>query len=152
MKFNLKNYQTHKLKQLLKKENFLIFAINTNKNFKNWLLVEQGLHKLKINYHKVYNNTAANAIKRSTQVNLLKVLCSTFFFLKTNNFTKTLMKSKIINELNLIFFTILALKINQNVYSINQIKNLTIFSYKKQISILYQFLISNLKSFINNKN
>ena len=152
MKFNLKNHQTHKLKQLLKKERFLIFSINTNQNSKNWILIEQGLHKLKLKYYKIYNNTAINAIKNSTQVNLLKIICSTFFFLKLKNSNKKLIKNSIINELNSIFFTTLAVKINQNVYSINQIKKLTVFSYKKNISILYQFLQTNLKSSITIQN
>ena len=151
MKFNLKKHQTYKFKQFLKKESFLILSINTNKNSKRWAYVEQGLHKLKFNYYKIYNNTSMNAIKNSTQQNLLKVMCSTFFFLKPKNFNKKLLKTNILNELNSIFFTVLAVKINQIVYSTNQIKNLTVLNYRKTISILYQFLKTNLKSSIRIK-
>ena len=151
MKFNSKNHQTYKIKQLLKKENFVIFSINTNQNSKNWISIEQGLHKLKLNYYKIYNNIAIKAVKKSTQTNLRKVICSTFFFLKTSNSTKTLLKTSLINELNSIFFTTIAMKINQSIYSVKQIKNLTVFNYKKNIAIMYQFLKTNLKSSINIK-
>lgn len=65
MQLNLKNYQTSKTKNYLKKNNFLLLSIGANQNSQNWLTIEQGLNKLKLSYYKTYNNNTKKILKNS---------------------------------------------------------------------------------------
>jgi hypothetical protein len=144
MKFNLKEYQRQKTKQYLKNNNFILFAINANQKSQNWIVTEQGLLKLKLNYYKVYNNTTKKTIESSINSNAINIINSTFFFLQPKN-SKVSIKANIFNFLNSIFFTVLAIKLNKKIYSITQSKNIISYNHKKNVSLLYQFLIINLK-------
>lgn len=145
MKLNLKDYQISKIKQYLKKNNFVFFSIGANQKAVNWRNIEQSLYKLKLDYHKIYNNITIKIIKNSIYKNSLNIINSTFFFFKPTN-TKLLNKKFLLNGLNSILFNLLSVKLNKKIYSISQTKNMSIFSYKTSISIMYQFLITNLKS------
>ena len=145
MELNLKNYQISITKNYLKKNNFILLSISANQNSKNWLKIEQGLNKLELSYYKTYNNTTKKIIKNSIYKNLIHIVNSTFFLLKPKNTNKILTKSNIINMVNSVFFTTLAIKLNKKIYSISQSKNINSFNYKKNMSIMYQFLLTNLK-------
>jgi hypothetical protein len=145
MKLNLKNYQILKTKQYLKENNFIFFSIGANQSAQNWITTEQGLHKLKLNYHKIYNNIAIKVTKKSIYKNSLNMISSTFFFIKPSG-NQLLNKKILINELNSVRFNLLAVKLNKKVYSISQTKSMSSFNYKTNISVMYQFLITNLKS------
>ena len=145
MRFNLKNYQILKTKQYLKENNFLLFSIGANQSAQNWINIEQGLHKLKLNYYKIYNNVTLKIIKKSIYKNSLSIINSTFFFLRP--FSNQLINQKnLLNSLSSVFFNILSIKLNKKIYTISQSKNITSFNYKTNVSIMYQFLIINLKS------
>lgn len=145
MQLNLKNYQILKTKNYLKKNNFLLFSIGANQNSQNWLTIEQGLNKLQLNYYKTYNNTTKKIIKNSIYKNAIHLVNSTFFILKPNKQTKIQIKSNIMNVINSIFFSTLAIKLNKKLYLISQSKNINSFDYKKNMSLIYQFLVTNLK-------
>ena len=83
-------------------------------------------------------------MENSTNTNIANIINSTFFFIKPlNNDTKINMK--IFQHLESILFTILAIRINKKIYSFAQSKNITSFNHKKNMSILYQFLLTNIK-------
>ena len=144
MKFNFKEYQRQKIKQYLKNNNFILLSVNANQKSKNWITIEQGLCKLKLNYYKIYNKTTKKVIKNSTHKNIANIISTTFFFLKPKN-NKILIKTDIFNMLDFISFTLLGIKLNKNVYSTLQSKNIISFHYKKNASILCQCIITNLK-------
>lgn len=145
MQFTLKDYQLLKTKQYLKKNDFLLLSIGANQKAQNWLNTEQGLYQLRLNYYKIYNNITIKIIKNSIYKNSLKIINSTFFFIKpiTN---KLLNKKKLLQNLNSIQLNLLAIKLNKKIYALSQTRNLNSFNYKTNISIMYQFLITNLKS------
>ena len=145
MQLNLKNYQISKTKNYLKKNNFVLLSISANQNSKNWLKIEQELHKLGLSYYKTYNNTTKKIIKNSIYKNSIHIVNSTFFILKPKTTNKVLTKSNIINMVNSIFFTAVAIKVNKKLYSTSQSKNINSFNYKKNMSIMYQFLLTSLK-------
>jgi hypothetical protein len=147
MQLNFRQYQISKTRKYLIKNNFLILSIGSNQNSQNWLQIEQGLKKLKLNYHKLYNNITKKTIKNSIFKNSLNMINSTFFFLKPN-FNKAnnfLIKPSIINNLKSIFFTVLSIKLNNQIYSISQFKNIKSLTYKNNMAIMYQFLLTHLK-------
>jgi hypothetical protein len=139
-----KEYQRQKTKQYLKNNNFILLSVNANQKSQNWVTIEQELCKLKLNYYKIYNKTTRKVIKNSTYKNIANMISTTFFFLKPKN-NKTLIKTDIFNMLDFISFTLLGMKLNKNIYSTLQLKNIISFHFKKSTSILYQCIITNLK-------
>lgn len=148
MQFNFKNYQTKKTETYLKKNNFVLFTIGANQKSSNWTNVEQKLCILELLYYKTYTNAVAKAFQRSVYKNLKKSLInSTLFFLQPKNLHNTRIKGDLIKNLNLIFFSTLAIKLNKKVYSTAQQKKLYSLHYKKNILIMQQFILTNLKTF-----
>lgn len=145
MQLDLKNYQILKTKNYLRKNNFLLFSISANRSSQNWLTIEQGLKKLQLNYYKTYNNLTKKIIKNSIYKNSIHFVNSTFFLLKPRKKNKSQIKSNVMNIINSIFFTTLAIKLNKKIYLISQSKNINSFNYKKNMSLMYQFLLTNLK-------
>lgn len=147
MQINLKANQKNKTKALLKKNNFLFFALGANQNAQNWLILEQSLNKLTIAYTKTYKNVTKKILQDSILKRFKSIIHSTFFFFKpkTQN-QKTIIKSNIVNKLGTIQFTIVALKLNKKIYSRPQLETLNSYNYKKNVSLMYQFLITSLKS------
>lgn len=145
MQFDFKHYQFDKTKQYLIKNNFFFLTIGANHNAQHWLSVEQELYKLKLNYHKIYNNTTIKLIKKSTYKNSTNLIKSTFFFISPKKTFLPVNKNKMLRSLNIIKFTLLAIKLNNKMYTKLQTTNLKSFSYKNNISIMYQFLLTNLK-------
>ena len=148
MKLNLKSYQINKTKEYFKDKSFLLFSIGANQNAQNWIETEQGLHKLKLNYHKAYNNIAIKIAKNSIYKNSLNLINSTFFFIEPSS-KRLLGKKSLLNGLNSALFNVLSVKLNKKIYAISQSKNMTSFNYKTNVSIMYQFLLTNLKSSYN---
>lgn len=152
MEFNLKKYQKTKTTELLKKNSFLFFSINSNQNSKNWLLIEQNLNKLGITYHKSYNNSSVKVFNKSKLKNFKNLVKSTLFFLQPKKKIHMTMKSNTINFLALMTqFTILAFKLNTQIYHPSQIKTLNTFNYKKNTELVYQFWVTTLQKLGQNK-
>ena len=145
MKLNFRIYQKTQTKSILKKNNFLLFTIGANQNSSNWLSLGQNLHKLGLTYTKIYNNIITKLFQDSVAIKLKNIISSTFFFLMHKN-TNKLIKSNFLSEINASKFNIIALKLNKNLYAIPQLKRLNSFHYKKNVTILYQFLGTTLKS------
>jgi len=144
LKFNFKEYQNQKIIRSFKNKNLLFFSINANLKSRSWIKNEQKLKEFELNYYKIYNNVSKKIIKKSIFFNMANIITSTFFFIIPNsNYTQ--INNKIFQYLNSIYFTILAIKLNNKIYNTNQIKKIMTFNYKKNVSILYQFLQTNIK-------
>lgn len=146
MELNFRNYQNIKIKNYLTKNDFLFFSIGANQNAKNWINVEQDLHKLKLSYHKIYNNKTQKIIKNSIYKNLFNLINGTLFFIKPRpgNEQKSI-KNTVVKNLDLILFTTISIKINNKIYTTPQLKNTNSFRHKDNIVTIYQFLLTNLK-------
>lgn len=147
MQFNLKSYQIYKTKQYLQESEFLLFSIGANQNSQNWVAIEQNLQKLNLDYYKTYNNITIETLKHSVYENSFYTINSTFFFLKPQKNCRLLTRNNMINTLSVISFTILAFKLAKKMYLITQLNNMVSFNYKKNLSIMYQFLITIFKCF-----
>jgi len=144
MKFNLKTYQENKTKQYLKDSKFVLLSTNANKKSQTWVITEQELLKLKLRYYKIYNKTTKKIIQDSIYSNFVNIIGSTFFFLKPANNNEIQIETKMFHQK--IDFTTLAIKLNKKVYAPTQLKTIQSLYYKKNVSVLYQFLLANLKS------
>jgi len=146
---NFKIYQFKKTKFYLKKNSFLFLANGISQISENWVQVEQGLQKLNLIYYKSYNKLTIKILSISIFLNFSKIVNGPFFFLKPDQ--KFFEKYNVIlfNEnFKYLFFSLLAIKIHNKVYSLLQIKNINSLKYKSNITLLYQFLIINLKNLI----
>lgn len=146
MEFNLKNYQTNLVKNILKKNNFLLFSLGANQNSQNWMILEQNLHKLSLTYTKIYNNITKKILKICIFKNLKNSINSTFFFLKPKKNQQIILKNNIITTLNSIQFSVISLKLNKKFYTAYQLQKMPSYHYKKNTAILYQFLLTTLNS------
>jgi hypothetical protein len=145
MQLRFRNYQTTKTKSIIKKNKFLLFSIGANQNASNWITLEQNLHKLNIDYIKIYNNTTTKILQKSITKKLKNGINSTFFFLKHKNTTK-IIKSNLLNEINTNKFNVISIYLNKKLYSVYQLKKINSYHYKKNMAIMYQFLSATLKS------
>ena len=143
---NFRIYQHAKVKSYLK-DNTLVFFVNgVNQSCINWVKVEQGLKKLKFIYYKVYNKLTIKIFKISIFSNFSKMVTGPFFFLKIKKKGLKIDKNILFSEnLKPLFFTLFALKLNNKIYSIAQIKKLNSFNYNSNIALLHQFLSIHLK-------
>ena len=145
MQLNFRNYQKVKTKTILKKNNFLLLATGTNQSSSNWITLEQNLYKLNLDYTKIYNTITAKILNDSIARKLKNTINSTFFVLKPKNTTK-IIKSNLLNEININKFTIITIYLNKKLYVSSQLTKLNSFHLKKNVAILYQFLSTSLKS------
>ena len=145
MQINFRNYQKVKTKTILKKNNFLLLATGTNQRSSNWITLEQNLNKLNLDYTKIYNTITSKILNDSIARKLKNTINSTFFVLKPKNTTK-IIKSNLLNEININKFTIISIYLNKKLYVSSQLTKLNSFHLKKNVALLYQFLSTNLKS------
>ncbi len=145
MQLNFRSYQKTKIKSIMKKNNFVLFTIGANQNASSWITLEQNLHKLDLDYIKIYNNITTKLLQDSIAKKLKNVVDSTFFFLKHKNTVK-IIKSNLITEINTSKFNLVTIYLNKKLYAVSQLKKMNSFHYKKNIAIMYQFLGTTLKS------
>lgn len=146
MKF--KNYQNIKIKNSTKKNSLLLITNGINQNYKNKILIKQNLKKLKIDCYKIYNKLTTKTFKNSRYKNIIKLIYSTIFFLTSN---QKKFDISTIKYLEVLKFPILGAKLNKKIYTKTQLKNIKSTNYKNGISVLYQFLLVNLKLIQINK-
>lgn len=140
MKF--KNYQNRKIKNYLKNYSFLIITNGINQNYKNQIIIKQELKKIKITYYKIYNKLTIKIFENSKFKNIAKLISSPIFFIMPK---KKTLNISITSYLETILFPVLGIKLNSKIYSKKQVKNIKSISYKNEIAMLYQFLLTNLK-------
>ena len=145
MQINFRNYQKTKTKSIIKKNNFLLLTIGVNQSSSDWIPLEQNLYKLDLDYTKIYNNITTKILQNSIAKKLKNTISSTFFFLKYKNTTK-IIKSNLLNEININKFNVITVYLNKKLYVVSQLKKINSFHYRKNIAILYQSLSTTFKS------
>jgi hypothetical protein len=146
MKFSSKDYKTIKTKNYLKNNNLFFIFNGINQNSSNWIKTEQELKNKNFNYYKIVNKTSTRIFKNSIYKNSEHTINSITFFMKPD-FNNTLLSKKIL--FNIETFVFLAIKINNKIYSINQMKYVNSLNYYESKLLLYQFGITNIKSYFS---
>lgn len=140
MKF--KDYQNIKIKNYLKNDSLLLISNGINQKSKNEILIKQEIKKLRITYYKIYNKLTVKIFKNSIYKNFTKLIYSPVFFFTTKQKYFNVKTTKYLETLK---FFILGIKLNKKIYTITQLKNIKSTKYKSIVSMLYQFLLINLK-------
>jgi len=133
-----KIYRTFKFNTYIKKNAFLFFFQSNKSNSVIWKKNEQKLTKLKLVYYKLINKIVLKTFKNSIYKNFTPLICGVILLLKSN--TKQIKNYKIIEKTLTNNFSLLCVKLNNKIYSVNEIKNLQSVSYQKNMFFLFQTL------------
>ena len=146
MKLTFKGYKKKRIETLLNSKNFLIICNSASVDSKEWRKIYQGLFELGIKTEKVTNGLFKNAIKNTKFYYFNGLFNGSILLLTVDNKGKTDLM-KLLNQLkrhkNVI--SILGIKINNQIYSLNQIKKLNTLNYSTNLKLLYNSLHKTLK-------
>jgi hypothetical protein len=148
MDFTAREYQMYKTKHSLKAHKICFFSQNITERAPDWIATEQKVDSLDFNYYKM-NTRAAHKVIRGSK-HLLKsslIACTTALLFRKRNF-KTYKKvsfDRIATE-----FVLLAVKVNNIIYSTKQLKNLLIFYYRIMLLGVHKLILANIKKRSNN--
>ena len=144
MKFELKSYKLQKTKNYYKKTPmFFVFNVS-NLDSKSWLKIEQVLYDHNLKYYKVYNTLSKKFLEKSIFKNTATLINSSVCFVhfdKTKNISIDI--QKIINLSSLMSF--LSLRVNNKVYSPQQLNRVSSTNYNKNVKVLNNSLKKLLK-------
>ena len=145
MDFNFRKYQILRTRKFIKKE-FLILTNGSSQNYKIWLTnIKPGLHKFNLKAYKIFNKLALKVIKKSRYKNLIEIISGTFLLVCLADKKGSINKNILQNDLELAFFKALAFKLNNKIYSSEQLKKISSLKFLGNLSLLYQFLLLQLK-------
>lgn len=145
MKLSVKDYQIIKTKKYLRSNNLFFFVSGINKNSLDWLLTEQGFKIIGFNYHKILNKTTIKTLNTSIYSNISLTIKGSTFLVKPQK-NKHFLKQTPLNTFNPLFFELLIIKLNNQMYSVNFLKNTYSLAYKEAKLLLYQFNLTHLKT------
>ena len=147
MILNFKTFKIIKTTKYIKKNNLLIFAYGVNRLSNDWILTEQKLEKLNIKYYKIFNTFPQKLLNNSIFNYSTNFIGTTIFFLNLKNNDKNFEKYHI-KELSSVLFYLLGIKLNNKIYSIEQLKNLNSLKHTENVLVFYKFCeASILKSY-----
>lgn len=147
MKFNAKDYKINKTKNYIKTNNILFFFNGVNKNSNDWIHTEQNLKKINFQYYKVFNKTTKKTLSDSIYNKANNTVNGITFFIKPETIAKNISKKTIAKDLKLLLFILLAVKLNNKLYSVNQLNKNNSFHYTNNKLLIYQFGVVHLKRF-----
>ena len=152
-KKTLKKYQTMKINLQIKTNTILFFFLSSKSKSIHWRENEQVLKNLKLTYYKTINKIALKKFKESIYKNFTVLISGLILLITTNS--KRLEKFERIKNLLQKSFSLISLKLNNKMYSINEINQIPYFSYRKNLFVFYKYLERHTKInyiFFYNKN
>lgn len=145
MDFNLKDYQILKLKKYFKKNSFFLLFHSAKLSLNQWVVVEQELKKLKLNYHKPLNGTTLKIFEKSIYKNYSPIITNFVIFIDPKFKTTELDLERLIKDMKP-SFSLISLKLNNKIYSPLQLKGVKSLSYKNNMFNLHRSLDEHLKT------
>jgi len=146
MELNFKKFRLLKTTKFIYANKLLFFVYSVNKNSKDWILTEQSLKKLNFEYYKVFKKSANEILNTSIFHNTKNLIQGTVFLIKPKKPFMLIRKLQI-KELEFFLFNILSIKLNNKIYSAKQLSRTKSLEYLEIKLILYQYSVSNLKSY-----
>ena len=141
MQLSQKDYKILKAKAYLRSD-FFAFYNGVHKNSYEWAKIEQGVKKKQLSYHKVFNRTTKTLLGKSIYKTNHYLLGGLTFLLKSGDLTSI----KSLHQLEV--FKLLAIKVNKNILSLDQMKLIHSSSYYSNALLLYQFNVTSIKSYL----
>ena len=132
MEFNNKHYKFKKTKVYLKQESIFFICTSNNLNSKNNLKFKQTLKKKNLTCLTIRNELAKKFLKKSIFKNFSILINGPVCFIKPEHPLKVEETLKTLTNIN-DSITMIGLKINNKIYSMNQIKTLNLLNYSKNV-------------------
>jgi hypothetical protein len=147
MKFTSKNYKIFKPQKYIEKNSLFLIVTGCDLNSINWVKFKQTLKNLNFNSYKIINRVVLKILIHSIYYESKPLVYGVTLFIKPQSVFSTLEKNMFLklNESN--SFNILALKLNNKMYSIINIKKLHSLTYLNNKLMLYKFILANLKAY-----
>lgn len=151
MELSKKEYKTIKTRNYIKTNHLFFFFNGVNQKNSDWIINEQKLKNMNFDYYKIFNKTTLNTVDTSIYKNIKTIINGITLFIKPSFNQKSLSrhaslsKHVLLNKLDSLLLIILAIKLNNKIYSANQLKNTYSLNYKNSKLIFYQFGSTNLK-------
>ena len=145
MDFNLKDYQILKLKKYFKKNGFFLLFHSAKLSLNQWVVVEQELKKLKLNYYKTLNGTTLKTLEKSIYKNFSPIVTNFVILIDSKFKTAEFDLDRLTRDLKP-SFSLISLKLNNKIYSSAQLKGVKSLSYKKNMFNLHRSLDQHLKT------
>jgi len=127
MEFSLKTYKYFKIRSSFKTINFLFFFQGTSLDNKNWIKVEQSLFMHKLKYYTILNKLMITILNDSIFKNIITILNGPILMVQKDNNNEKIDFKELLNVSS--WIRLLGLKLNNKIYSKNQVQNLTKISY-----------------------
>lgn len=144
MKFGLKDYKLQKIVTCFKKEP-LVFVFNiSNTNSKNWLKVEQTLHKYDMKCVKISNSLSKKSLENSIFKNINIMLNGNVCLIHSKNPKNMPVLLQEIIKLDPTL-TFLGVKLNNKIYSESQILKIFSLDYSQNVKVFNNSLKRLLK-------
>jgi hypothetical protein len=144
MEIRIKTHQKNSTQRFIKTNNLFFIYNGVNCKSSEWLVTEQSFKKINFNCRKITNKPAKIAIKKSIYSNIKFVLTGIVFFIVSNDSSKILSKKVLFNKLESLLFVLSAAKLNNKIYSVQVIKNLSFLNYLNNNLLCFQFLTANV--------
>lgn len=145
MKFTLKEYKIAKTKSYIKTNNLFFFFTGTYRNSNEWITVDQNLQNMNFDYYKIFNKTSKKTLKNSILKSFIPAINSITFLTELIINSKEVKKQTLLNSFEPLLFTILAIKLNNKIYSTYQLKKIFSCNYTENKLLFFQFGVTNLK-------
>ena len=152
MELTDKSHKTIKTKNYVKNNNLFFLSNGVNRKSNDWIIAEQELKKINFNYYKVFNKTAKKTFTYSIYKNASVMVNGNTFFIKPASSANPLSKNNLLNNFEPLLFSLLAVKLNNQIYSVKQLKNAYSLKYKRNKLIFYCFGLVQLKIFHKSPN
>jgi len=133
MDFNLKTYKYIKIKYYLKKRKFFFFFHGTSLNNESWIKIEQNLVSHKLKYFRVLNKLMVKTLNNSIFKNVITLIHGPIILLNSSNNKLTFKELENISPL----IRFLGFRLNNKIYSKEQIKSLDKISYYENFHVFH---------------
>lgn len=148
MKINSKIYKTNQTKNLIKTTSLFFIYNGANRKASDWITAEQELKNIHFEYYNVCNKIALKIFNHSTFKNFKPVVNGLTFFIKPSQESATIKKKVLLNNFEVLLFKLLALKLNNKIYSTKHLNKIYTMNYKTSKILLCQFGVTNLKMYL----
>lgn len=145
MEFSSKEYHIKKTKNYLINNKLFFFFNGINIKSNNLLNIEQEIQKLSFSYYKILNKISKKTLDKSIYINISPLVNSVTFLIKPLNINKEITKQRILTNMEPLLFILLAIKLNNKIYSKDQLVDRFSFKYKENKLLFFQFNITNIK-------
>lgn len=150
MEFSSKEYHIKKTRDYVTKKNLFFFFNGVNKKSNDWINVEQELQKLSFSYYKILNKISKKTLNESIYLNVSSLINSVTFIIQPERTGgKEITKQMLLKSFEPLGFILLAVKVNNKVYSNKQLLDILSFKYEENKLFFFQFSVTNIKIVLN---